>query len=119
MPLDNFLTDSLPTENINEIFLDKYDFSKSQCYELFDKSTDRILVVNPNWVIKIRTTGYPNVIIWKCNDVMMQNLFMWNRGMVTRMLLITKIHHWMKNHWLISCVKTDNQDYLLEVEIAK
>ncbi|AHF58080.1 aldose epimerase [Spiroplasma eriocheiris] len=117
VPLDNFLTDNLPTENINEIFLDKYDFSKSQCYALFDQSTDHILVVDPNRVIKIRTTGYPNVIIWKCNDdAKFICVEPWDGHQDVVNYENTPLD---EKPWINLLRKNDNQEYLLEVEIAK
>nr|WP_245938592.1 aldose epimerase [Spiroplasma phoeniceum] len=70
IPGGTFLGLEMKKETNSQFLINQYDFTTGQCYVLLKQTTNKVLIVDSTREISLTIKGYPNVLIWKCqNDV--------------------------------------------------
>ncbi|KAF0850301.1 MAG: aldose epimerase [Spiroplasma poulsonii] len=117
IPGGAFLGTTMTTEVKNEIGLDEYDFATGQCYALLNQTTEQVLIVDPIRVIRLTTKGYPNVLVWKCqNDAKYICVEPWDGHQDDVNYATTPFD---QKPWINHLAPQATKEYLLQVELKK
>lgn len=68
IPGGTFLGSEMKKETNSQFLINQYDFTTGQCYALLKQTTNKVLIVDSTREISLTTKGYPNVLIWKCQN---------------------------------------------------